>query len=523
MSKIEIFENTLLKLLIRRGADVDRKNVTLSQGELGYTVDTKRLYVGDSQTVGGKLVGNIFGGSVADVTVLSEVAVGDYAFNNNTNTLYILVEETPGNIASWLAVGGIYTPGDTTINISSTNRVTVGTISAANLSRDVLGNSIELDSNNRLEISSTGISTDSIIPRTAAYLSLPQNLRINNVNYSWPSGGVSNGLFLGADVSGNLSWQTPLPTNNFFVSSEVGQIPVGSILSHTVSTNVPSGWLICNGQSLDVIEYPDLFDVIGYQYGGVSSQFNIPNLIDSLMYGVEANPYTGTTYKIPVTATNSNTLSASAVLFIIKAKPDYVANCLITLGSGLTATTDSSSVESFSPLSGNHTIGVDGEFIANLIREQPGFAIPVGATMFTQGAQTNTAVNVTSVSLSSAAYLTGVTGSTYSVNTNSYLSAGYSGVYIIDFTAPIINNENSIVQIQAANWRQAHVPGEKQMMNSVPLYDYGWVSPTRLVVGILSTRYSNSRVTAAGNLINVYVDSGVTNVNTKFSVIVYGG
>ena len=46
--KIEILENTLLKLITRRGDDGDRKNVILSDGELGYTTDGKRLFVGDN-------------------------------------------------------------------------------------------------------------------------------------------------------------------------------------------------------------------------------------------------------------------------------------------------------------------------------------------------------------------------------------------------------------------------------------------------------------------------------------------
>jgi uncharacterized protein YheU (UPF0270 family) len=44
---IEILENTLLKLLVRRGTNYDRQQITLETGELGYTTDTKRLYVGD--------------------------------------------------------------------------------------------------------------------------------------------------------------------------------------------------------------------------------------------------------------------------------------------------------------------------------------------------------------------------------------------------------------------------------------------------------------------------------------------
>ena len=39
---IEILENTLLKLLVRRGTDYDRQQITLDSGELGYTTDTQR-------------------------------------------------------------------------------------------------------------------------------------------------------------------------------------------------------------------------------------------------------------------------------------------------------------------------------------------------------------------------------------------------------------------------------------------------------------------------------------------------
>ena len=58
--KIEILENTLLKLLVRRGLDPDRQNVVLDQGELGFTTDGKRLFVGDGQTSGGIITGNKF-------------------------------------------------------------------------------------------------------------------------------------------------------------------------------------------------------------------------------------------------------------------------------------------------------------------------------------------------------------------------------------------------------------------------------------------------------------------------------
>ncbi len=47
---------TIVKIKVRRGTDEQRKAITLEQGELGFTTDTKRLYIGDGITVGGLAV-----------------------------------------------------------------------------------------------------------------------------------------------------------------------------------------------------------------------------------------------------------------------------------------------------------------------------------------------------------------------------------------------------------------------------------------------------------------------------------
>ncbi len=57
--------------------------------------------------------------------------------------------------------------------------------------------------------------------------------------------------------------------------------PTGMITAYGSNQNIPSGWLLCNGQSLiRYANYEDLFAVIGYSYGGSeeSSVFNVPNL-----------------------------------------------------------------------------------------------------------------------------------------------------------------------------------------------------------------------------------------------------
>ena len=55
------------RLFLRRGTDTDRKTTTLCQGELGYSTDAFRVFVGDGSTTGGKTVGNfvyVSGGSL---------------------------------------------------------------------------------------------------------------------------------------------------------------------------------------------------------------------------------------------------------------------------------------------------------------------------------------------------------------------------------------------------------------------------------------------------------------------------
>jgi hypothetical protein len=47
---------TIVKVKIRRGSDDQRKAIILEEGELGYTTDTKRLFIGDGITKGGLAV-----------------------------------------------------------------------------------------------------------------------------------------------------------------------------------------------------------------------------------------------------------------------------------------------------------------------------------------------------------------------------------------------------------------------------------------------------------------------------------
>jgi hypothetical protein len=371
--KIEIFENTLLKLLVRRGTDADRQNVVLAEGELGYTTDTKRLFVGDGSTPGGIAIGGgiqssgggRFIGSVADVTTLNTAVFGDIAYDTDNKKLYTLTGGSPSIFGNWREIGGVYAAADGTITISPTNAIAVGSLSAGDISSNALGNSLEVDSNNKIGVSTTAVFTDSISSFSNSYLQLPAGTAFNGVNYNWPAGGLAADQYLKIDVSGNLSWSPAFTPTTLYSASTAGQIPVGSIMPFVSSSNAPIGWLLCDGQSVTTSLYSELFAVIGYTYGGSGANFRVPNYINRTLYGVQNNPATSTVFRV-ASGTNC-ALSASGALYIIKAKPDQVINVSTTINPPLTATLNGiQQYVAFNSLSGNVSIGLPELFDVGL-------------------------------------------------------------------------------------------------------------------------------------------------------------
>ena len=63
-------------------------------------------------------------------------------------------------------------------------------------------------------------------------------------------------------------------------------IPVGSIFPF-VGGQAPTGFALCNGQTLDRVQYADLFRLIGTKYGTTnSSNFRVPDLSGRFLVGV---------------------------------------------------------------------------------------------------------------------------------------------------------------------------------------------------------------------------------------------
>ena len=82
-----------MALKIRRGSDTIRQTITPSEGELLYTTDTKKIFVGDGSTPGGTEVSGVNAGDIGSVPFYSsttEISSGtNISWNNSTNLLSI--------------------------------------------------------------------------------------------------------------------------------------------------------------------------------------------------------------------------------------------------------------------------------------------------------------------------------------------------------------------------------------------------------------------------------------------------
>ena len=389
---IEILENTLLKLLVRRGTNYDREQVTLETGELGYTTDTKRLYIGDGVTIGGTIVGNKWAGSAANLTTLAPVATGDYGYDTDNREFKICTKGSGSVAADWVTVATYLSASNPTITIDANNRIAVGTLSAGNFSLNAIGNSLTLDTSSAIALSSA-ISVDTIYQRTpnniTSYLSLPSKLKINEVNYTFPVTSPQKDTFLGystTDTGGNakLAWQVPQIVYSAVAPTTAALVPVGTIYPYAGPISAaPYGWLNCNGQAVDAVTYSELLTAIGGQYGRTfaGNTFNVPNLSSTFLYGFQSgnSPASSTTRGMGLSA-RKTALSGTGMAFIIKAFGGVTSPTLtvsknlsatITSGSGVT---DNVTDSAFNPLSGE----------VQITRPQPGIEL------FTQEGITHT-------------------------------------------------------------------------------------------------------------------------------------
>lgn len=228
---IEITENDILKLQVRSGSDSDRKSVILSVGEPGYTIDHKRMFIGDGTTYGGVLIGNKFLDSTVDITTIgSNPQPGDLGFDTSRQTLFRLITGVGNQLTDWQPVGKIFEASNTTLSVVN-NKISVNSLSAYNISIDALGESMALNSG-KITLSSA-IVVDEI---RSTNLRLSSNLNIGDINYKFPSTQINNGI-LTTNGSGDLNWSSAYDVLSAGLPGLSASLLVGDGLKMFVNNN----------------------------------------------------------------------------------------------------------------------------------------------------------------------------------------------------------------------------------------------------------------------------------------------
>lgn len=101
---------------------------------------------------------------------------------------------------------------------------------------------------------------------------------------------MTNNLLRTDIADQTLNIKTALDNIGVSVNFPFGMIAIWPLSS---TSTIPDGWLPCNGSSKTTANYPDLFAVIGYTFGGSGANFSMPNL----------TPPTGMNYMIRATTT----------------------------------------------------------------------------------------------------------------------------------------------------------------------------------------------------------------------------
>jgi len=154
------------------------------------------------------------------------------------------------------------------------------------------------------------------------------------LTYLQPSSPAFQGTMNGKNItlSGNLSTPTikggtpPLtPSDDYAVSFAGSPTIQGQPIEHDIigeikmtMNKLPLNYLICDGSGVSTTAYPDLFNIIGYTYGGSGNTFNLPNFESKFPIGANfdngaGNPTSNFAYGNGTTgAINTQTVSYTA-------------------------------------------------------------------------------------------------------------------------------------------------------------------------------------------------------------------
>jgi hypothetical protein len=108
----------------------------------------------------------------------------------------------------------------------------------------------------------------------------------------------SNPTFVDTSVNKlGLSYPVPPTTASCYMPLNNNITPAGMI-SQYAGSSAPAGWLLCNGGSYNIVDYPNLYAVISNMYGGSlgAGTFSVPDCRGIFVAGSGSQVISGNTY-----------------------------------------------------------------------------------------------------------------------------------------------------------------------------------------------------------------------------------
>lgn len=216
------------KIKTRRGTDSERLGLSYDQGELITTTDTQRLFLGDSNTLGGIPIGAKIHNPITNYYILSTVNAQKGDLINVNNVFYQLTAYPFSNVNNWANVGARY--DSRFFNLNSKNNLTLkqNAISAICLKNDTISGGLIVNS---------GILQINLDNTTLGLSSNTLYIKDSGINqYKIASTSFGNG------ISGGNGETIELMTNPEQFYYDSGYLTLSSSLLSTYFTDLQPDW-----------------------------------------------------------------------------------------------------------------------------------------------------------------------------------------------------------------------------------------------------------------------------------------
>lgn len=247
----------ITKLKLRRGTDTQRQSVILDQGELIYTLDTKRLFVGNGSLSGGVSPASKIHAPVSNTYSLTatNAQIGDLVYANNI--FYQLTATDYSNINSWKNVGTQIAPNIFEYDSSNNLSIKKAGLSASNFNVNTIGDGIKIDFG-KLQLD---YSTNNFQISSGKLLIKEEGVTEREIE----SGSFNNGIEGGNGSKIGINYDPSI----FYITGgnvlSLSSIPSGSLTFDSIDSN----WIG------DGLEYDGVNDKIKADVTGVQSSLFI--------------------------------------------------------------------------------------------------------------------------------------------------------------------------------------------------------------------------------------------------------